>query len=109
MLHQGQLDVRIGNRVAVPRKVLAAGRHVPSLERLDDHRPKPGYLRRLVPERAIADHRVSRVRMHIKDRRVVERDANSAQLRCQRPREAFRKAEVAAAPERGHRRPFGER
>ena len=46
--------------------------------------------------------------MHVEHRRVVEGDADGLELGGQGARESFGKAGVAAAPERGHRRPLGE-
>ncbi len=60
-------------------------------------------------ERAIADDGILRVGVDVEHRRVVERDADRFQLRGQRPREPLGQRDVAAAPERRHRRPLGER
>ena len=46
--------------------------------------------------------------MHVEDRCVVERHADRLELRGEGAGKALREPLVAAAPERDHRRPFGE-
>ena len=89
MLDQRQLEVRIGAGVAVPRKMLAAGRDALALQRADDGGAEPRHLLGLLRQRAIADHRVLRVGVDVEHRRVVERDADGLQLRRQRPGKAL--------------------
>ena len=60
-------------------------------------------------QRAVADDRVLRIGVDVEHRRVVERDADGTQLGGQRCGEPPRQRRVAAAPERGHRRPHRER
>ena len=60
-------------------------------------------------EGAIADDGVLRVRVDVEDGRVVQVDADCRELGRQRLSEAPRELLVAAAPERTHRGPLGER
>ena len=109
MLDERQLVVRVGARVAMAGKVLAARRDPRPLQRRDDPSPEPGDVVGSVGERAIADDGILRVGEDVEDRRVVERDADRLELGGQGPREALGERVVAAAAERHHRRPHGER
>ena len=109
MLDQRQLVMRIGDRVAVTRKVLAAGGDAFALQRSDDRRAESRDVGRLVAERAVADHGVLRVREDVEHGRVVEGYADSLQLRGERLRESLGERDVPAAAQRRHRRPLGER
>ena len=91
------------------RKVLAAGRDAVSLQALDDRRSEPRHRLRILGQRAIADDRILRIGVNVEDRRVVQRDADRTQLGGEGLSEPRRQRHVAAAPERGHRRPHGER
>jgi hypothetical protein len=61
------------------------------------------------PQRAIADHGIRRVRIHVEDGGEVERDTNRAELPRERAGEPVSQAIVTAPAERGHGRPLGER
>ncbi len=87
MLDERQLVVRVGARVAVPGKVLAARRNARLLQRRDDPLAQPGDVLGPLGQRAIADHRILRVREDVEDRRVVERNPDGLELRRQRARE----------------------
>ena len=80
-----------------------------ALQRADDRGAEPRDVLGLLRQRAIADDRVLRVGVDVEHRRVVERDADGLQLGGQRAREPLRQRDVAAAAERRHRRPLGER
>ena len=109
VLDERQLEVRVGAGVAVPREVLAARGDALALQRADDGRRRGGATARPCRQRAVADDRVLRIGVDVEHRRVVERDADRLQLRGQRAGEALGERDVAAAAERRHRRPLGER
>ena len=109
MLDEGQFDMRIGARVAMPGKVLAARRDPFGLQRLDNHAPQPRHVVGPPGERAIADDGVRRVREDVEDRRVVQRDPDRRELGRQGQREPLRQALVATPAERHHWRPHRER
>ena len=90
MLDERQLEMRIGARVAVAGKMLAARGDAFRLQRPDDRAAEPRDLLGLLGERAIADDRVLRVGVDVEHRRVVERDADRLQLGRERAREALR-------------------
>ena len=75
----------------------------------DDRGAEPRDVLGRLRQRAIADDRVLRVRVDVEHRRVVERDADRPQLGGERAREPLGQRDVAAAAERRHRRPLGER
>ena len=79
------------------------------LQRPHDRGAEPGDVLGLLRQRAIADDRVLRVGVDVEDRRVIEGDADALQLGRERSRESLRQLRVAAAAERRHRRPLGER
>ena len=109
MLDQRQLEMRVGARVAVSGKVLAARRDPFGLQRADDGAAEPRDLFGIVRQGAIADDRIPGIGVDVEHRRVVERDADRLQLRGQRPGEPLGQADVAAPAEARHRRPLGER
>ena len=106
---QGQLDMRVGRGVPVSRKVLSARGDTFLLQRSDDDLPQARDDLRPVSQRAIADHGIRRVRVHVEDGREVERDSDRAEFARQRAREPAGQAIVTASPERRHGRPLGER
>ncbi len=71
--------------------------------------PSRGDIVGLCRERAIADDRVVGIRVDVEHGRVVEVDADGAQLGGERRREPRRELVVAAPAERDGRRPLGER
>ena len=77
MLDERQLEMRIGARVAMPGKVLAARGDArrPAASRMIAA-PKPRHVLGALRQRAVADDRVLRVRVDVEHRRVVERDAD---------------------------------
>ena len=111
MLDQRQLEVRVGAGVAVPGKVLAAGRDAlaPAASRMI-----------AAPSRATSSARSASARspitgffgigVDVEHRRVVERDADRLAARPPAPaRTARRAVSSPLAAERQHRRPHGER
>ena len=80
VLDERQLEMRVGARVAVSGKMLAARGDALGLQRPDDGGPEPRDIGRLFAQRAIANHGILRVRVHVEDGRVVERDADRFQL-----------------------------
>ena len=87
MLDERQLEVRVGAGVAVPGKVLAAGRDAFACSVSMMHRAEPRDILGRLGQRAVADDRVLRVGVDVEHGRVVERDADRLQLGRQRPRE----------------------
>ncbi len=108
MLHERQLEVGVGARVAVPRKVLAARRNPMLLERRDNRHTQSSHRIGALRQGTIADDRVARVGMHVEHRRKIERDAHGLQLLCQRRGKARGQLLIVAPAERRHRGPFGE-
>jgi len=92
----------------VPGKVFTAGSDALGLQGPDDGTPQPGDFVGLFRERAIADDRILRIRVHVEDRCVVQCDPDCFQFGSQRTGESFGQRHAAAATERRHRRPFSE-
>ena len=96
--HDRQLVVRIGARVAVTGEVLAAAdqaraaQPAPERQRVRRHRLGGG------AERAVADHRVGGVRVHVEHRREVPADAERRQLVAERPPDRRRARGIARRP-----------
>ena len=105
MFHDRQLVMRVGDGVSVSREMLAAGGDARLLQRPDDRPPEPGDILGALGQRAIANHRVLRVRMDVEHRREVERNPDGLELRRQRARKPRRQRLVAAPSQRLHRRP----
>jgi hypothetical protein len=92
--------------------VLAARGDPFPLERADDGGAEARDVLGALGQRAIADHRVLRVGVHVEDRRVVERDADRVQFGRERLGEPLGQllvVRLADPAERGHRRPLRER
>ncbi len=110
MLDERQLEVRIGRSCRRARESACRRRRCP--------RPAASATIAL-PSRATSSAFSASARspitgffgigVDVEHRRVVERDADGLQLRRQRAREPLGQRDVAAAPERRHRRPLGER
>ena len=109
VLDERQLVVRVGARVAMAGKMLAARRDPRPLQRRDDPSAEPGDVVGPLGEGAIADDGILRVGEDVEDGRVVERDPDRLELGGEGAREALGERLVAAAAERHHRRPLGER
>ena len=109
MLHDRQLEMGVGARVAVTGEMFAARRDALGLQRPHDGAAEPRSLLGLLRQRAIADDGILRVGVDVQDGRVVQRDADALQLHRERPGESFGQRHVAAPPERRHRRPLGKR
>ena len=94
-----QLEVRVGARVAVTGEVLAAADHA---RRRAGRARTPARARAtasgVVAERAVADHRVGGVRVHVEHRREVPADAERRQLLAERPPDRCVRAASPAAP-----------
>ncbi len=108
MLEKWQFLMWIANGVPDARKVLAARSHAFRLERANDNAPQAGGIFSSIRKGAIANRRAPRFRVHVEHRGVVERDAHGLQLCGQRTRKTLRQVLVSGAPQRDHRRPFGE-
>ena len=89
--------------------MLAARRHAGRLQRAHDHAAQSRHVLGPIGQRAIANHRVLRIGVDVENGRVVEVDADGAQLGRERGGEARGQRLVAASSQRRHRRPFGER
>ena len=59
------------------------------------------------PERAVPDHRIVRVRVHVEHRREVPAHAHRGQLLAQGAPDGLRARGVTRRPDRQHRRPHG--
>lgn len=78
--HHRQRQMGIGLGVAMPREVLAAAAHPAGLHAAQQRQRPRRRRRRLGAQRAVADDRVVRVGHHVAHRRVVEVEAERAQL-----------------------------
>jgi hypothetical protein len=76
VLDERQLDMRVGRRVAVTRKMLAARRDARFLQRSNDGAAQPGHVSGFFGEGPIANDRVLRVRVNVEYRCEIERDAD---------------------------------
>ena len=96
---------------AVSRKMLAACGDAFGLQRADDRRAQPGDVFGALRQRAVADDRVSGIREHVEDRRVVHGipTACSSAARALAKRLGQLLAASAGAAKRDHGRPLGER
>src|SRR4029079_7137634 len=83
VLDERQLEMRVGTGITVAGEMLAARGDALGLERSDDRRAKAGYIVGFFRERPVADDRIRRVGEDVEDRRVIERDADRAELRRQ--------------------------
>ena len=89
--------------------MLAARRDALALQRFHDRAAEPGDVLRAFGQRAIADRGIGLVGQDVEHGREVERDPDRPQLGGERARETPGQLLIAAAPERHHRRPHGER
>jgi hypothetical protein len=89
--------------------VLSAGGDSGTLQRLDHNAPESRHVLRFFAKRAIADHRVLRVRVNVEHRRVIQIDADRFELGGECRGEPPCEFLVTGAPERVHRGPDGER
>ena len=88
VLDQRQVVVRVGQRVAMAREVLPTGGDAAPLQFLDDGHAERRDVLGALGQRAVADHRVFRVREDVEHRREIKRDADGTQLDGQRARES---------------------
>jgi D-glycero-alpha-D-manno-heptose-7-phosphate kinase len=109
VLHDGQVVMRVGDRVAMPRKVLAACGDAFSLHGADEAGADIGYERGIGRDRTVADDGVGGIGSQVEHGRKVERDANRAQFPRERLGEPFRQHRDVGASERRHRRPDRKR
>ena len=89
MFDERQLVMRIGAGVAVTGKMLAARGDPFRLQRRMIAATQPGDVLGTLGERAVADDRILRIGEDVENGREVERNADGAELRRQRAREAF--------------------
>ncbi len=80
MLDERELEMRVGARVAVARKMFPAGGDTFRLQAANDGGAQPRHVGGFLRQRAVADDRVLRIRMDVEHRRVVERDADRREL-----------------------------
>src|SRR5262249_62272636 len=90
-------------------KVLAACRHAVFLKASDYRCAKPGHRLRVVAERPIADHRIPWIGVDIQHWSVIERNADGLEFLRERHSKTIGEFVVAAATQRGHRRPLRKR
>ena len=95
-----QLEVRVLQRVAVPREVLGARGDAAGLEPRDESGHMARDELRVRAERANADDRVVRGRVHVRDRCEVEVDARAGQVGGHRAGHGPRQLDVVDDPER---------
>ena len=88
--HHRQLVVRIRRRVAGSREVLDRRGHAVVLQAANGRGREPSDRHRIVAEAADAEGRIGRVVRHVADRRVVDVDAEGAQLARRRARRRAR-------------------
>jgi hypothetical protein len=74
VLHEGQLEVRIHRRVAVPREVLAARRDAVTLQLVDDRAPRRATMAASCDNARSPMTGFLRVGVDVEHRRVVERE-----------------------------------
>ena len=108
MLDERELEMRVGARVAMTRKVFPAGGDTLGLQSANDCGAQPRHVGGFLRQRAVADDRVLRIRMDVEHRRIVERDADRRELQPQRAGKPRGKRRIAASAERRHRWPLGE-
>ncbi len=89
-LGRRQLQMRVGDRLAVAGKVLGAGRDADALQTLDEGRDLARHDLWVGAERAHADDRARRVDQHVGHRREVEVDPDRRQLAADRRADAPR-------------------
>ncbi len=106
MFDERQLEVRIGARIPMAREMLPARGNSLTLQLSYNDRTQAGDLIGAFGKGAIANDRVTRVRMNVEDGRVVERNANRAQLTRHRLRKPNRQPLVIGTPQDGHGRPL---
>ena len=90
------------------REVLPTGGQAASLQFLDQSHAERRDILGALGQRAVADHRIFRVREDVEHRREIKRDADGTQLDGQRARELARQLDIATAAKRRHRRPQRE-
>src|SRR6266566_6937319 len=90
-------------------KMLAAGRDAVVLQAADDGGAEPRNGPRILAECTIADDGIARIGVNVEYGGVIEADPDGFELGGERRREAARERLVAAASQRRHWRPFGER
>ena len=95
-----QLQMRVGDRLAVAGEVLGAGGDADALQALDEGRDLARDELRVGAERANADDRARRVDQHVGDRREVEVDPDRRQLAADRRADAPRQGRVVDRAER---------
>ena len=108
VLDERELEMRVGARVAVTRKVFPASGDTFGLQSANDCDAQRGHVGGLLRQRTVADDRVLRIRMDIEHGGIVERDANRRELQSQRTGKPPGQRRIAASAERRHRRPLGE-
>ena len=96
-----QLVVRVLRRVAVAGEVLGAGRDARALKSAHRSRHVPPDELAVRAERADADDRVERIRVHVRDGRQVQVDSRLAQIRADGGGDALRQPDVVDRTERG--------
>ena len=102
---RGKLEVRIGGRVAVPRKMFSARRDTTGVEARGEREREACDVFGRLPERAIADHRIGGVRVDVEDGREAARKPQRREIGAQHfARFASHRDAALHARERGHRR-----
>src|SRR4051794_12243785 len=89
--------------------MLAAREHTLALEPLRESRAELSDLHRVPRERAIADHGVVRVAVHIQNRRKIDVEPDRTQLRTENATGSARESRVTDVTERAHRRELHHR
>ena len=95
-----QLQMRVGNRLAVAGEMLDARGDADALHALDEGCDVPGHELRIGAERANADDRAGRVDEHVGHGREVDVDPGRRQLAADRPSDAARQGGVVDRAER---------
>ena len=98
--HDGEVEVRVDGRVAVPGEVLRAGGDALPLRPAHERRDVAGDELRVGAEAANADHRVVRVRVHVGDGREVHIHAGAHELARDRRRDLLGQLDVVDGAER---------
>ena len=98
LLHYRQILVRIDRSVAMPWKVLAAGRDSLVLQSPYNDCAELTGPRCVHRHRPVANHRIRRVRVNIQHRRIVERNPDGAQFPGQGAGKILRQLRVAVPP-----------
>ena len=109
MLDERQREVGVDRRIAMSREMLAAGRNAVVLKAADNSGAEPRNGPGILAECSIADDGIARIGVNVEYGGVVEADPHGFELGGQRRREAARERLIAAASQRRHWRPFGER